>query len=231
VLKVFDGRSKDNSSARQHKLLTIKKQKPMSAHYKILENPQPEPDKQPISYHARYIPTSTVRINQLCKEISEMSTFTSGDIKGIIEALSNRIIFHLEYGEDLDIEGLGHFTVSLDCDQPQNGERHTAVHVHFKTVKFRCCKNIKEKLRWMHFEPVPKEDRYSGLSPERRRRNILNYLSRRNVVQSSDCMAINNCSRYMAIKDLKALMEEGKIIRLGHKKSAMYRLSTAVETE
>jgi len=196
----------------------------MSAHYKIQESPQPASNEKPRPAHARFVPKSTVRIDQLCEEISDMSTFTAGDVKGIIQALSDRIIFHLEYGEDLDIEGLGHFTVSLGCDQPLNGGRHTAVHVHFKTVKFRCNKKMKDKLQSMYFEPVPKADRYSDLSPEKRQQNILNYLSRKEVIQSSVCMALNNCSRYMALQDLDALMKEGKIVRIGNKKSAMYRL-------
>lgn len=195
----------------------------MSAHYKIQESPQPAPNDQLRPVHARFIPSDTVRIDQLCKEISAISTFSPGDVKGLLQALSDRIVFHLEYGKDLDIEGLGHFTASLQCDQPLNGGRHTAVHVHFKTVKFRCCKRIKDKLQTMDFEPVPKADRYSGLSAEKRKRNILNYLSQKEVIQSSGCMGLNNCSRYMALQDLEALMKEGKIRRIGHKKSAMYK--------
>lgn len=196
----------------------------MSAYYKIQENPPKEGGSS--SSHARFIPKDTIRIDRLCKEISHMSTFTPGEVKGIMQALSDRIIFHLRYGEDLDIEGLGHFTVSLNCDEPQNGGRHTAVHVHFKTVKFRCSKKIKQELKTMDFEPVPKGNRYSSLSPKKRQQNILNYLAHKEVIQSSVCMALNNCSRYMALRDLKVLMEKKKIVQIGHKKSAMYKLTS-----
>ncbi|MDF9829511.1 HU family DNA-binding protein [Parabacteroides sp. PF5-6] len=198
----------------------------MSAQYKIQEDPPKTPNQTAPSYHARFIPGNTVRIDQLCQEISDMSSFTPGDVRGIIQALTDRIVFHLEYGDDLDIEGLGHFTASLHCDQPQNGIRFSAAHVKFKTVKFRCCKLLKERLQSMRFKPVPKEERYSGIAVEKRKENILNHLRNKSVIQSSTCMAINSCSRYMAIQDLKALIAEGKIVQIGNKKSAMYRQET-----
>jgi len=196
----------------------------MSAQYKIQGNPPQRIGEQHFTDHARFIPRETVRINRLCEEISAISTFSSGDIKGVLQALGERIAYHLEYGNDLDIEGLGHFTASLRCRPPASGERLTAVHVKFNTVKFRCGKELRNRLRGMRFDPVPKEERYAGLPAEERQRNIMDYLGRSGVIQSSVCMSINACSRYAALRDLEALAGEGKIARIGSGKAVMYRL-------
>lgn len=196
----------------------------MSAQYKIQENPPTKIGEQHFTDHARFIPRDTVRINRLCEEISAASTFSAGDIKGVLQALSDRIAFHLEFGDDLDIEGLGHFTASLRCRPPVKGEKITAVHVKFNTVKFRCCKELRDRLRVMRFEPVPKRERYADLSEAERRRNIIDWLGIEGVIQSSVCMSINACSRYTAQRDLKGLAGEGKIARIGHGKAVMYKL-------
>lgn len=42
---------------------------------------------------------------------------------------------------------------------------------------------------------------------------------------SSDCIGINECTRYLALKDLKDLMNEKKIVREGYRKIAVYMLA------
>ncbi|MDR2968184.1 MAG: HU family DNA-binding protein, partial [Tannerellaceae bacterium] len=173
--------------------------------------------------HARFIPRNTVRLNRLCEEISASSTFSAADIKGVLQALGDRIVHHLYEGNDLDIEGLGHFTASLRCRQPENGGKLTARHVEFNTVKFRCSAELRKRLHTMRFEPVPKDERYAGLPTEERRQNIMQHLGREGVIQSATCMAINACSRYAALQDLEALSAEGRIARIGTGKTVMYR--------
>ena len=41
---------------------------------------------------------------------------------------------------------------------------------------------------------------------------------------SSDCMGINECTRYLALKDIKELIAGKKIVKQGYRKIAVYTL-------
>ena len=59
---------------------------------------------------------------------------------------------------------------------------------------------------------------------EERLKRILTRLETSHLISSSDCMCFNQCSRYQALKDLKKLHEQGKLLRLGRGKQKYYVL-------
>ena len=62
---------------------------------------------------ARVITRDTKRMNDICEYISECSSVTSADIKGVLEALTSYIGRELSYGYSVELEGLGHFSPSV----------------------------------------------------------------------------------------------------------------------
>lgn len=76
---------------------------------------------------------------------------------------------------------------------------------------------------------VEREDQPSGIQviPEKKRKeNILKYIESENTISTSECRSINGCSQYLALKDLKELLKEGKILRLGKRRNSQYALRT-----
>jgi len=197
----------------------------MSARYALFESPTPTKNEKKQSLHARIIPGRTIRIERIAKEISSFSSFSSADIKGLLQAFADQIVSHLEDGDTIELEGLGHFSASLKCPRETVAEKIQTEDIRFKTVKFKCCKSIKKRLQRMTFEKQPKEEQRQIIPDKERKQNILTYLSSHEVLQSSTCIAINGCSRYIALKDLKELANEGMITKLGYRKSVMYKLS------
>lgn len=199
----------------------------MSATYNLFKSPPPQhKDGEKAKLHARLVNQHTLRIDRLCEEISEISSFSSSDVKGMLDALQSRIAFHLAYGDIVELDGLGTFTASLKCPS-LTSEKEIKPHlVHFNKVIFRCSKELKNKLRYMKVE---REDQPSGIQviPEKKRKeNILKYIEGENTISTSECRSINGCSQYLALKDLKELLEEGKILRLGKRRNSQYALRT-----
>lgn len=191
----------------------------MSATYNLFKNPGKDKN-----LHARQVNQYTVRIDALCDEISEISSFSSSDVKGMIDALKSRIAFHLKYGDIVELEGLGTFNVSLKCP-PLPTEKEIKPHlVTFNKVVFRCAKELKKELRYMKVQRANEPSRLKGYSEEKRRANILAYIEKNDTISSMLCCSLNGCSKYTALKDLKALLEEGKIVRLGYRSNAQYGL-------
>ncbi|MDL2265400.1 HU family DNA-binding protein [Parabacteroides sp. OttesenSCG-928-G07] len=197
----------------------------MSVKYDLFESPTPKGEVEKRALHARIVSGRTIRMDRICTEISAFTSFSSADIKGLLQAFSDQIVSHLKYGDEIELEGLGHFSATLYCPKTTSEAAIQANDIHFKTVKFRCSKKIKKALRPMKFERLPKEDRMLSLPDKQRKENILHFLKTQPVITSSYCMAINQCSRYLALKDIQDLLKEQRLEKLGFGKNIMYRLA------
>lgn len=189
----------------------------MSATYNLFKNPG-----KGENLHARQVNQYTVRIDALCEEISQISSFSSSDVKGMLDALKSRIAFHLKYGDIVELEGLGTFNASLKCPPLPTEKQITPRLVKFNKVVFRCASELKNELRFMKVERADEPSRLKGYPSEKRKANILTYIDNNDTISTQECRSINGCSKYLALKDIRELLQEGKIVRLGYRSNAQY---------
>ena len=196
----------------------------MTAQYGLFRNPPHKGEKESDLLHARIIPGRTIRIDRVTREISECTSFSPGDVKGLLQAFADVLVSYLEDGDEVELEGLGHFSVSLKCPKITNPWQVRAEDISFKSVNFRCSKEITERLRSMKVERKPGSSKPVKYTVEERKEKILKYLGKHETVMSSECMGINECTRYLALKDLKELIAEKKIVKEGYRKVVVYML-------
>lgn len=189
----------------------------MSATYNLFKNPG-----KGENLHARQVNQYTVRIDALCEEISQISSFSSSDVKGMLDALKSRIAFHLKYGDIVELEGLGTFNASLKCPPLPTEKQITPRLVKFNKVVFRCASELKNELRFMKVERADEPSRLKGYPSEKRKANILTYIDNNDTISTQECRSINGCSKHLALKDIRELLQEGKIVRLGYRSNAQY---------
>lgn len=202
----------------------------MSAHYALFESPNPgkDGDKRPL--HARIVPSHVVRLDRITEELSGFSSFSSADIKGLLQGLADQLVTHLKNGDEVDLEGIGHFSVSLSCSkQVYSPKQIRSEDIHFKSVNFRCAKSITHRLRGMRVERKPDTSKEALYTKEQRKNNIIKALENDGTIMSSQCMGLNACSRYAALQDIKELIKEGKLMKLGRRKIAIYVLTADVK--
>lgn len=197
----------------------------MTAQYGLFRNPPHKGEKESNILHARIIPGRTIRIDRVTREISECTSFSPGDVKGLLQAFADVLVSYLEDGDEVELEGLGHFSVSLKCPKITNPRQVRAEDINFKSVNFRCSKEITERLRNMKVERKPGSSKPVKYTVEERKEKILKYLGKHETVMSSECMGINECTRYLALKDLKELIAEKKIVKEGYRKVVVYMLA------
>ena len=82
--------------------------------------------------------------------------------------------------------------------------------VRFNKVVFRCSNELKKELRYMKVERADEPSRLKGYTEEKRKTNILNYIQQNNTISTLECRSINGCSKYIALKDLRTLLDEQK---------------------
>ena len=93
---------------------------------------------------ARLISKGTMRMEEICEYLSDSSSLTSADIKGVIEALTTYIGRNLSHGYCVELEGFGHFSPALKTLQKTDekgrtgGEKdHDLDHVFQHAFKYR----------------------------------------------------------------------------------------------
>lgn len=93
--------------------------------------------------------TGQVDLNKLAREISNDTTFTQGEVVGVVEALMKKIAQCIADGKSVKIEGIGMFTASLklrEGRQPEfadgQGNKRNAQSVVVGSVNFRPAKEL-----------------------------------------------------------------------------------------
>ena len=196
----------------------------MCAKYTFYKNPPDRETGETGSLYAKVVSGGKITTDKLADEIAQRSTFSSGDVKGVVKALSEMLHYHLSEGETVDIDGIGNFSVTLKTLKGITDPKQIrAESIRFNNVVYRTSPELKHKLKTIPLvrAVLPKR---KDLAEEERLANILSKLKDERLVSSTDCMLFNHCSRYQALKDLKKLNELGKITWLGRGKQKYYVL-------
>ena len=196
----------------------------MPAKYLFYKNPHSphQTEEEEGVLHARIVEGQVLRFDKLCEKIADRSTFNEGEVKGLMTCFKEELILALKEGNPVEIDGIGLFSVTAKCPPIRNPQEIRAESIHFSKVVFRACKELKKEMSSMTFERATDYRRKDAYTPEQRQERILRYLSNHREVSSSDCMGVNVWSRYL---------EQGRIVRLGGPKVAVYVLPEKEDTK
>jgi predicted histone-like DNA-binding protein len=190
--------------------------------YSIHETPTSKKEGKK-TYHARPIGGKIIRMDEIETNINSMSSFSSADIKGLLEALSNVLIAHLQQGHTVELEGIGSFNISIFSPRGiENPSKINASNIRFKKVNFKSSSKLNKALKSTKFERSDEFRKKVNYTEKERLERILSYIESNGYIQSSTCMGVNDCSRYIALKDLKQLVDAGKLICQGKRASCLY---------
>lgn len=197
----------------------------MAAKYTFYKNPPNSKTGEEGALYAKVVSNGKVDTNMIAEEIAQTCTFSSGEVKGVLQALSDRLLFHLKYGETVDLEGIGNFSVTLKTPKGITDPKQIrAESINFSNVAYRCSPVLKHDLKGMGLERAVLPKRKISTEEERLKK-ILDEFEKVHIISSTDCMSFNQCSRYQALKDLKLLNEQGKLTWLGRGKQKYYVLT------
>lgn len=120
----------------------------MSAHYTMREMPDMNGEGKTRLY-PKLIISSCCEENELCERIADNSTFSPGEIQGILISLCKEMAHAMANGQSVRINGLGVFTPSLSLREGKeeeqaddNGTRRNAVSLEIGNVNFRPDKEL-----------------------------------------------------------------------------------------
>lgn len=193
----------------------------MIARYRMERNPDSEKTGKEMPLHPRLIPYETVRIKELMKYAKSRSTYSEADIAGALQLITDLVTEHLRKGDNVEIEGLGFFSVSLQSRPVMSEKELRSESVHFKNVNFRCCQQLKNALKTM---PLTRMKGASRRVPEMADREelLFRHIEEKGYATVRSYRCLVGLSDYSARKDLAAWVAAGRLVRGGSRLFAIY---------
>ncbi len=156
--------------------------------------------------------------DKVVEKIHDVSpSFSTGNIRGVLDAFVQTLERWLPMGHTLKVDGLGVFSMSLEfADEKTPAQEDIAEgtveqkteyrHVHAKTVNFRVDRrlvdNINAEATFDRVMPGVKRTRKSKYSKEQRLKRSLSLIDKLGYITLNDYAALNEVSRSAASKDL-----------------------------
>lgn len=157
-----------------------------------------------------------IEMDQLIERIQERSgVYKSGVVGGILSTLTDVLVDYLSMGYNVQVKGLGNFSLSLEFADAQSTElasdddKMSYRHVRVKDINLQSDKELIKRIRK---ETVLERgmSEVNKLAPEsfsydERLRRTLKFIDKHGFITLSDYARINKLSRSGASRELRAL--------------------------
>ena len=188
----------------------------MGALYDLYKTPAPygeEEDKGLL--HARIVNRTKVTGNALLREIADASSFTMGDLKGMVSEVTGAMARHLAMGDMVELEGLGYFSVTLKSQATAARREVSSATVRFGHVHLRACGELKKKLSAMRLTRREKSQEKAEMLPAEKLAMALAFIDKQVFMSRMDYQRITGCNKSMALRDLNFWVEASLLYRYG----------------
>lgn len=161
--------------------------------------------------YPRMVHEGVVTTDKLAEDLQARSTFTTGDIKGLLATLSEYIAEQTAQGYSLKIDGLGTFSATLALAEGKErevagGTRRNAQSICLRSIKFRpdkeLLKSAQKELR-LERDPTPQRELLLANRDERLSA-ALAFIEQEGFLRVADYVALTGLSRTMATSELRA---------------------------
>lgn len=194
----------------------------MSIRYDLYQNPPQEGSNRKPRMHARVVGDRPAETDDLVALIHSRCTLTEADIRATLSAISQSVTDMLQTGRQVHIEGLGFFSLTLNCPPVKSPQGVRAEVVRFKNIAFRAEQKLKDRFNTLHLErsPVKRHSNdYSGIEVD----DILTkYFMDNDYITRKEFQKEVGFTRSTALRKLNQLVADGKLKAEGIYKFPVY---------
>ena len=124
----------------------------MAVRYKLTKINDNITDNKTVKYSVTTVSYDNVNLDALAEQIAGSSTFSYGEVKGLVENLTILIAEALEGGNTVTIDGLGTFSVTARPNREvEDPLKIRAESIKLKGIGFKPSQKLKERLRSIEF--------------------------------------------------------------------------------
>ncbi len=195
----------------------------MAIEYDYFKNPPQEGSDEPL-LHPRPVIKKTIDFDYLAKRISADTSFTGGDLAGVLKSLSDAIIDGLSDGCNVYLEGIGTFSVTLESRYVKDKSEIRSASIKVKGVSFRADKKLKNGMKKADIQRVRQVHKRKTYPEVERYERILWYISRYECINLTNVMRLNQCTYAKAKNDISYLLNKLEIKESGMGRYKVYVL-------
>lgn len=195
----------------------------MAAQYDLYENPDPSKSGKPQLLHARFVPSGKVTARRFCELAAEGNTFNPMEMQGMLECIIDTLIEQLKEGKVVELGSLGTVSMTLTCRRPamkKNEIRSNSVRV--KNLSFTLFRRTKQRIKDIRLEHKPQGWQSRKVSAEVMEKRLTDFFASHPVMISRDYCRLRECKPGKGLRELNALIEEGRLIRQGRRAASFY---------
>ena len=187
------------------------------AEYEMQESNLPNEDGKRILF-PRIKLGGQVDLKKIAQNVSYSSSFTPGDILGLVEALTREMAYQMGQGYSVKINGLGVFTPSLALRQGverESGEtgdrRRNAASIRISDIHYKADKELIGQTGInCHLERAQEKFRHSSqlFSPQERLQRAQDFIRTNGYITVADYCRLTGLLRGMATRELNHWCEQ-----------------------
>lgn len=176
-------------------------------------------------YHARTVILKKVTTEDICHEIQHASSLTEGDIRAVLTALSDSLIFHMSHSHRVHLEGIGYFQPTLRVTREIIPDKTRAQSVWFKSVSFKPDKRIVRYLGGVFTERAEVKVHSAKLTNEQVDEKVTRYIQKNEFMTRKQMQLFCGMTKSTTQRHITRMLGEGKLMNKGTQKQPLYVLT------
>lgn len=194
----------------------------MAAEYDFQRRPNPKGDGELQPLYPRIVNKGTIDTERLIHDISLMSSFSPGDIKGLLAAFEERISYYLSEGHHVQLGDMGYFSAGLKARPVMDPKEIHSQTIFFGKVHFRVSPDFRKRCAGFLERAKYGFRKSSELSGAERYRRLLVFLEANPFITRHDYSGITGLLKNKALKDLNMLVDKGYLTTIGRGSHKVY---------
>lgn len=194
----------------------------MSAQYDFRRKPSVDGDVKNQPLYPRIVSSGTIDFERIVREISEASSFTPGDIKGLMVAMEEKVSTYLVDGYHVQLGDLGYFSAKLTARPVMNPKEIHAQSIFFDGVNFRPSSWFKKKVHGFVEKARYGFAHSADLPLEERRRRMEKFMDEHPLMTRKSYSELTGLLKNKALADLNRWVEEGVLDYEGRASHKVY---------
>lgn len=168
-------------------------------------------------YHPRPTHSQTIDTERLVNELREISGLSSSAVTAVLHGLNQALVRHLSEGDNVHIDGIGSFSISLTAPETTSPSATRASSIKIKSVNFRCDKELRDEVSQ---RATFVRDRFKTQSPEIKEADLIKqvaeYFKTNRSMTRQQFMNHTGLNHSTAIRRLSMLREQGYIANMSY---------------
>lgn len=193
----------------------------MSVKYDVYKTPNPKGEAD-MGYHVRAKYSGVLTTRAIAKRIEHDTSLTAGDVMNVLASLSHIFVDGLGTGQRIYLDGIGSFSLAIEAPAAASPRELRAEQVRVKGVYYQPDGELKAELSNVEFERTQQKSHSAPLSDEEVKTRLKLFFADHVHLRRTDFQRLCGFTRSTAVRRLKALLDEGFLVREGSLQSPVY---------